>query len=92
MYRIGIDLGGTNTVAGLVDENGRIVDRESVKTNLPTDLGRIVRDIDFLCRTLMERHSLENEEICPVGKRGRKGFALEAEKEIIYMAVWMVLL
>lgn len=67
MYRIGIDLGGTNTVAGLVDENGRIVDRESVKTNLPTDLGRIVRDIDFLCRTLMERHSLENDEICIVG-------------------------
>ena len=23
---------------------------------------------------------MENEEICPVGKRGRKGFALEAEK------------
>ena len=33
MYRIGIDLGGTNTVAGLVDEHGKILDRESVKTN-----------------------------------------------------------
>ena len=48
MYRIGIDLGGTNTAAGLVDTNGQIVDRETVKTNIPTDLSRIVDNI-FPC-------------------------------------------
>ncbi len=67
MYRIGIDLGGTNTVAGLVDENGTIIDRESVKTNLPTNLARIVGDITYLCHTLMGRGGLENKDISLVG-------------------------
>ncbi len=67
MYRIGIDLGGTNTAAGLVDECGRIIDRESVKTNLPTDLDRIVRDITGLCRTLMARNGLTDANIQSVG-------------------------
>ena len=67
MFRIGIDLGGTNTAAGLVDEQGRIVDRESVKTNLPTDLACIVRNITALCHTLMARNGLQNKDICGVG-------------------------
>lgn len=67
MYRIGIDLGGTNTAAGLVDEQGQIIDRESVKTNLPTDLARIVRDITGLCRTLMERNGLRHGDIRSIG-------------------------
>jgi glucokinase len=67
MYRIGIDLGGTNTAAGLVDAHGHIVDRESVKTNLPTNLDRIVRDITSLCHILMARNSLEKQDIQMVG-------------------------
>ena len=67
MYRIGIDLGGTNTVAGLVDEHGTIIDRESVKTNLPTSIDRIVRDITYLCRVLMERSGLERRDILSAG-------------------------
>ena len=67
MYRIGIDLGGTNTAAGLVDKNGRIIDRESVKTNLPTDLDRIVSSIVQLCHTLMSRNGLQKEDIGMVG-------------------------
>ena len=67
MYRIGIDLGGTNTAAGLVDASGRIVDRDSVKTGLPTTPERIVRDIAGLCRALMARNGLENGDIRSVG-------------------------
>lgn len=67
MYRIGIDLGGTNTVAGLVDENGQILDRESRKTNLPTDLKRIVADIVALTHGLLARNGLSKEEIASVG-------------------------
>ncbi len=67
MFRIGIDLGGTNTAAGLVDENGKIIDRESLKTNLPTDFDRIIRNICALCRTLMERNGLQNGDILSVG-------------------------
>ena len=67
MYRIGIDLGGTNTAAGLVDEAGRIVDRESAKTNLPTNIDRIIHSITQLCRTLMERNGLQKRDIRCVG-------------------------
>ena len=35
MYRLGIDLGGTNIVAGLVDEEYKIVAKASCKTNVP---------------------------------------------------------
>lgn len=34
-YYIGIDLGGTNIVAGVVDENYKIISKASTKTNLP---------------------------------------------------------
>ena len=32
MYRIGVDLGGTNIVTGVVDEDFRIVGKGTVKT------------------------------------------------------------
>ena len=35
MYTIGIDLGGTNIVAGVVDENYRIIGTAKRKTLLP---------------------------------------------------------
>ena len=35
IYTIGVDLGGTNIKAGLVDEAHHIVDSVSCKTNLP---------------------------------------------------------
>ena len=35
MYRLGIDLGGTNIVAGVVDEEYKIVAKASCKTAVP---------------------------------------------------------
>ena len=35
MYRIGVDLGGTNIAVGVVDENYKIVGRGMGKTNAP---------------------------------------------------------
>ena len=67
MYRIGIDLGGTNTVAGLVDSSGNIVDRLSVKTDLPTTLDRIVRSILILTIKLLNQNSLSKAQIQSVG-------------------------
>ena len=37
MYRIGIDLGGTNIAVGVVDDRHRIVAEASVPTGAPTD-------------------------------------------------------
>lgn len=67
MYRIGIDLGGTNTVAGLVDANGRIVGRKSVKTNLPTTLDRIVHNILMLTDELLHANAISRAQVESVG-------------------------
>ena len=67
MYRIGIDLGGTNTVAGLVDENGKIVNKISVKTNLPTTLDRIVQNILVLTIKLLNTNGISRSQIASVG-------------------------
>lgn len=42
MYKLGIDLGGTNIVAGVVDEHYRIVATAKRKTNLPRPAEQIV--------------------------------------------------
>ena len=62
MFRIGVDLGGTNIAAGLVDDNYKIVDRESVKTNVPRPAESIVQDIAGLVNVLRERNNLEEKE------------------------------
>lgn len=45
MYRIGVDLGGTNIVAGIIDENMQIVSRVSVSTPVGGSYKDIVKEI-----------------------------------------------
>ncbi len=45
MYNIGIDLGGTNIAAGIVDENGRILIKHSVPTYKELTTDEIEADI-----------------------------------------------
>ena len=66
-YRIGIDLGGTNIVAGLVDPEGKLIDKLSVKTAAPRPMDSLVRDMADMVRTLIERHDLCREDILSVG-------------------------
>ena len=44
-YYIGIDLGGTNIVAGVVNENYEIISKASTKTNLPRPEKKIADDM-----------------------------------------------
>ncbi len=67
MFRIGIDLGGTNIAAGLVDAMGNIIDRASVKTKLPTDAVRLVEDMAQLTALLLQRSGLQKSQIRSVG-------------------------
>lgn len=64
MLRIGVDLGGTNIAAGLVDEEYRILDRVSVKTKLPRPAESIITDIaglaNLLCEKIMLRRGTLN--------------------------------
>lgn len=45
MYKIGVDLGGTNIAVGVIDESFKIVGRGTVKTNAPRPAAEIFDDI-----------------------------------------------
>ncbi len=67
MYRIGIDLGGTNIVAGLVDEQLNITDLCSVKTRVPRPVECLIEDMANLVQQLLGRNGLSSREVISVG-------------------------
>ena len=66
-YYIGIDLGGTNIVAGVVDENYQILTKASVKTNLPRPEQEIAADMAAVARQAAEEAGLSLDQIEWVG-------------------------
>lgn len=54
MYRAGIDLGGTNIKAGIVDEQQHIIAEASVPTNVERPYQDIIRDMAELVKTTFE--------------------------------------
>lgn len=67
MYNIGVDLGGTNIAAGLVDENGRIVAKGSVPTNKERPTDEIVSDMAVLAKRLIADGGIDMSDVCAVG-------------------------
>ncbi len=67
MYRIGIDLGGTNLVAGLVDESRKILDLCAVKTQAPRPVEALIADMATLVKALIQRNGLTRADIAAVG-------------------------
>ena len=68
MYRIGVDLGGTNIAVGLVDENYKIVRKGSVPTNVKGRSGEaIVDDIAALCKRLCEEEGIAITDVKAIG-------------------------
>jgi len=67
MYRIGVDLGGTNIAAGLVDENYNIIKKASVPTNASRGADAIVADISALCLRLCEEGGIAVADIDAIG-------------------------
>ena len=67
MYCIGIDLGGTNIAAGIVDENYKII-RKGKADTLPSRPPReIVADMGSLCLKLLDEEGLDVSRISHVG-------------------------
>lgn len=67
MYTIGVDLGGTNIAAGVVNENCEIVFRGSVPTNAGRDFDEIVKDMGGLINKLLADSNISPEEVKYVG-------------------------
>ena len=66
-YTIGIDLGGTNVVAGLVDEEYRLLDKAAVKTQAQLGFDYITDNMAKLTATLLERAGLAKEQVSSIG-------------------------
>jgi glucokinase len=67
MYRIGIDLGGTNIAAGLVNEQFEIVAQDSTPTLVGRPNEELVADIAKMCRSVCELAGIALEEIISIG-------------------------
>ena len=67
-YCIGVDLGGTNIAAGLVDvENKQIIKKLSIKTRAPRPCIEISKDIADLCRRLCQEANFSFNNIAWIG-------------------------
>ena len=67
MLRIGIDLGGTNIAAGVVDDGCNIVGRGSVPTALPRTAGEIADAIADAARLALDAAGVTMDDIASVG-------------------------
>lgn len=78
MYRIGIDLGGTNIKAGVV-KNGKILAKSSIKTGKNRPYGAVIKDMAEQARSLAEAAGIIPEEVesvgvgCPGAVTGKTG-------------------
>ena len=67
MYRIGIDLGGTNIAAGIVNESFEIVCKSSIPTGASRPAEEIAADMAALCHTVCAQAGIAPSEIASVG-------------------------
>ena len=84
MYRIGIDLGGTNIVAGVIDENNKIIAKASRKTNVPRAAELIFDDMAAAVKDAMSQAHITNDDLISVGV-GTPG-SVNKEEELIEFA------
>ena len=67
MYRIGIDLGGTNIAAGIINDKFEIIAKTSVPTGAQRPAEEIVADMVAVCYTVCREAGIKPEEIASVG-------------------------
>ena len=67
MYRIGIDLGGTNIAAGIVNDEFEIVCKASIPTGADRPANEIAADMAAICHTVCGKAGIDPSEIASVG-------------------------
>ena len=83
MYRIGIDLGGTNIAAGLVNEKYEIIAKESTPTLVGRPSEEIVADIAMLCKKLCDVAGITQADVASVGIAS-PGIVDDETGEVVY--------
>ena len=82
-YAIGIDLGGTNIAAGIVDETYRLLGRDSVPTRASRPWPEILADMAALCMRLIAEQGLAPQDCAGVGV-GSPGTCDAERGEVVY--------
>lgn len=82
-YYIGIDLGGTNIVAGVVDEQFQLIAKASEKTLVGRPAVEIAKSMAKAARTAAQNAGISMEQIEMVGI-GSPGIVDNQKKEVIY--------
>ena len=82
-YYVGIDLGGTNIVAGVVDESYKIIAKASTKTNCPRPEKEIAEDMAIMAVEAVKNADLTLDDIEWIGI-GTPGIANSATGIIEY--------
>ena len=67
MYRIGVDLGGTNIACGIVDDNFKIVVKKSIPTHSERAGELIVKDIAALCLAVCAECGITIDDVKIIG-------------------------
>lgn len=67
MYRIGVDLGGTNIATGVIDENYKIIGRGKVKTRAPRPAEEIFVSIKEAADMAVADAGISYDEISSIG-------------------------
>lgn len=82
MYYLGIDLGGTNIAAGVVNQNYEIIGRGERKTNTPRPAEEILEDMAKAARSAVADAGLKMQDIacCGIGAPG----SVDSSEGIIY--------
>ena len=66
-YALGIDIGGTNTVVGLVDKTGNVLGTDSVKTQSFPVLEEYVKTVSKLAKDLIAKNNVSIDDIVGLG-------------------------
>lgn len=66
-YSLGIDIGGTNIAAGIVDENYRIISESKIKTHCEREYPDVLEDIVLAGKTAIERSDISFSDIKYIG-------------------------
>jgi glucokinase len=64
---LGVDLGGTNIAAGLVDDNFNIVYKDSIPTGAQREDKEIIYDMAMLCRSILENTGTQTDDVKWIG-------------------------
>ena len=66
-YRVGIDLGGTNIVAGVVDDDYNIISKASCKTNVPRPETDVCDSMAAVVKEAVKKAKLKMDDIDYIG-------------------------